>query len=70
MREQPWYTDKFDPFAMKKDESVSNVFNQMYVIMNELMDLGYDVLSQVSYITSWRPICHNCVFASEDKFNV
>jgi hypothetical protein len=52
MREQPWYKDKFDQFAMKKDESVSNVFNRMYVIMNELTDLGYDVLSQVSYVIS------------------
>jgi hypothetical protein len=45
------------------------VFNRMYVIMNELTDLGYDVLSQVSYVISW-PICHNCVFACEDKFTV
>jgi hypothetical protein len=52
MREQPWYKDKFDQFATKKDESVSNVFNRMYVIMNELTDLGYDVLSQVSYVIS------------------
>ena len=37
------YKGKFSEFAMKKDENVSNMFNQLNDIMNELKCLDCDV---------------------------
>jgi len=37
------FKGKFDQFVMKKDESVSDIFNRLNEIVNELKGLGFDV---------------------------
>ncbi|KAJ1279281.1 hypothetical protein BS78_04G144100 [Paspalum vaginatum] len=40
------YKGKFDQFAMKKDESVSEMFNRLNEVVNELKALGFNVLDK------------------------
>ncbi|KAJ1268526.1 hypothetical protein BS78_07G141700 [Paspalum vaginatum] len=40
------YKGKFDKFAMNKEESVSEMFNRLNEIVNELKGLGFDVLDE------------------------
>ena len=35
--------DKFSEFAMKKDESIAEMFNRLNYIVNELKGLGFEV---------------------------
>ena len=36
--------DKFSEFAMKKDESIAEMFNRLNDIVNDLKGLGFEVL--------------------------
>jgi hypothetical protein len=48
---------KFEQFLMKEDESVSDMFNRLNEIVNELKGLGFnvpDVISPTSFLDLFR----------------